>query len=489
MQIHSTSDGWRGIIETEFTHEFIEALIEGFIQFLNDSRKPKNGIAVGYDTRRFSKEYAEKIANRLSIEGIPVILSEKPVPTPIIISYAIENGLTAALIITASHFPGDYNGIKFRFENGRPPSYEELMSIMNLTTAHLHNSRHGNNIKVEKESIITINYTDWFINFLVSHYGDLLELLKPQYPNKKIVVDAMHGTIGGIFPNLLSKLGWNVVEIRTNADYTFGGNRPDPIEPNCKLLIENVKKLNAILGIAFDGDGERVCFIDPVDGYIGPNEIPPLVLLSLFKHTNRMILKQSISPFVIKTLPVTHRVDQLAETKGFSIVEVPVGFRNLYFSMVDRNAMIGFGDDGSVIFPPHNNKDAILTSLCVLVLLNTSRLSSYLDDFARTKGQLYYFKDNISCGEKSNVHDLLSDFQKLCGKWDYTKMTVNETSVKTFLSNGWFLLRFAGTEEYIRIYAESSNKKDMENKLSNIYSLINQYIEVKAGHTPYTKLN
>ena len=486
------SDGWRGIIGREFTLDFILSFAEGFLDFVNEIQKKSNqGFVIGYDTRQFSREYALAIANRIGARGTKVYLSKSPVPTPIIATYATEFNLEGAIIVTASHFPGDYNGIKFRFQNSRPPSTIELSRIIELAKKYSQGSNNTDYNSSDNRLVMEINVQSWYVDFLKHRYKDLLQHIKSNnIQNRKLIVDVMHGTTGNILTKILKEIGWSVLELRTEMDPTFGGSRPDPTEPNCQFLLESVKKHGATLGIAFDGDGDRTSFIEPTIGYIGSSKIPGLVLLSIQKNLNIKILKKSFSPCVVKTFPVTIRVDQLAEKNSLSIIEVPVGFRNIHSNIIDRNAIVGFGDDSSVIFPPYYSKNGFLTSLFILSLLKHGTLSTHLRKFESDFGELHYFKNQVRFEKRSDAESFLNKFAKFARKWNPKKIIKDKNSVKLFLPDDtWFLVRLAGTENYIRLYSEGPNQNLIKEKMKVIYLQINSYEGMKVTNRSYTKLN
>ena len=485
------SDGWRGVIGRQFTLGFMLSLTEGFLDFANEAEmKCANGIVVGYDTRSLGRECAREMAHRIARRGIKVYLSINPVPTPLVATYAIEYKLDAAIIITASHFPGEYNGVKFRFDTGRPATALEFVRIMELARKYSTKSKDTHIASTDASLTNEIDLKRWYVQFVLYRYRGLLRLLESTgRRNRKIVVDVMHGTTGEILSNILSDIGWVVLEIRADIDPAFGGDRPDPTEPNCRFLLRNVAKHGAALGIAFDGDGERACFVEPELGYVGPTTVPSLALLSLLRRTSTTILKEPYPPCIVKTFPVTLRVDQLAEKEGFSVIEVPVGFRNLHSTVLERDAIGGFGDDASVVLPPYYSKNGVLTSLCVLSLLEDGTLCSHLRRLASEFGELHYFKGQVSYDRRSRAEVFLANFEQSANKWNSTKIIRNENDVKVFLSNSWFLVLLAGTENYIRIYAEGIDRNLVKEKLNSIYSLIRSYKGMEITGSLYTKLN
>jgi phosphomannomutase/phosphoglucomutase len=253
------------------------------------------------------------------------------------------------------------------------------------------------------------------------------------------------------------------------------------------LLSRRVKDSGTI-GVAFDCDGDRLSFVHPTAGFVGPYVIPPLVLLAVDKY-KRDLIKCPVSPKIVKTLPVTMRVNQIARKLGLSVTEVPVGFANVHSTMSGENAMIGLGDDSSVTFPNDRTKDSVLTSLVLLALNNALDLKVTLDKLSREYGQLFHFKNNIRYKDVAKVRSVLKAFPELCGELSCTRTVPFESGIKAFFPQGWILLRVSGTEDSVRIYAESRSKRVLESDVSRINSFVCEKLEASPKHTSYTKLN
>lgn len=488
-EIKTTSDGWRGVIGKSFTKNNLICFIYGFLKYAESSIDLSKGLVIGYDTRKFSEEYAEEIANLIANKGYQVILTKTPTPSPVTIAYMIENKLSAAIIITASHYPSQFNGIKLRLSGGRPPTYDEFVKILELSSTKQQKILCKCDT-MDRGNIEILNLKKWYSHLMLSKFPDLLKRLELQRNSNKrlIIVDVMHGTTSNILSEILGKFGWRVVEIRDTKDPTFGGSRPDPIEPNCKYLMKKVKEQNAVIGVAFDGDGDRVCFIDPKYGYIGPCPMSFLIVLSSTLFYGKLMPSNNC---IIKTYPVTYRVNQIAKHYGLSVFEVPVGFRNLYFDSVNKKAITGVGDDTSAIFPMNSyNKDGIFTSLYVLQLLSNGSLGDIINSLNGKYGKLCFHKNNIKYEDIGVIKKIFKDIEEVIDeKGTFKPMSIIKVknNMKIYWEDGWILIRIAGTENFIRIYGEAGEQKVLNKRLKKVYSIIGKYL--KVNYSKYTELN
>ena len=296
-EIRFGTDGWRAEIADAYTFENVRRLSTALAAYLFKHQKDKvaNGVAIGYDTRFLSADFARAAAQTLADAGIPVFLPERDAPTPAIAWATRSKNLATGIIITASHNPPQYNGYKFFNPLGGPADKD-------VTNAVEHILGRKFTSKVEAKTVETFDPKPAFFEQL--HKVIDLDLLKKN-PGK-VVYDAVYGTGRGYTDELLRQAGWEVTSIRDHPDPMFGGILPDPANPKCHVTLQNkVKEIGADLGLANDPDADRFGIVDSTGDYIAPNQVLALVYVHLLEARGER------GP-VARSLPTTELLDAIA---------------------------------------------------------------------------------------------------------------------------------------------------------------------------------
>jgi len=461
QKIKFGTDGFRGIIGEEFTFETIEILAYATALFAKERWKASlKGMAIGYDMRFLSPEAAQKVAKIFKNTGIKVFLSEDFVPTPVL-SYNIKRLKTAGgIMITASHNPYMFNGFKIKTpEGGSAP--EEVTSEIEKKIQNISSIPYKNkNTKIIKKDFIT-PYLEW-----IKKSVDLKGL------KKKVISDPIHGAVRSLFSDILSFFDVDVKVISYERDPNFGGRDPEPIEKNIFPLIKEIKNsLGKAVGIANDGDGDRVCMVDETGEFVSSHQIFALVLDHLYRN-------KKMRGDVIKTFSTSSLINKMCKDFGLNLYETPIGFKHIMPFMIQKDILIAGEESGGIGVKGHiPERDGIYSALLVLekMSLEKKSLRELLEDLNKKYGPHYYKRKDIPIDiEKAKIaveKISSSHFSKIAGK----KITYCQMldGVKLILEDGgWLLIRASGTEPLLRLYCEASSMEEVEELLNEGEKLI-----------------
>lgn len=454
-EIKFGTDGWRAIISEDFTFDNVKVVSQAISDFLKREYKKEKKIKVivGYDPRFMSEKYAELAARVLIANGIYVILTDRPTPTPAV-SYAIKHKrLNGGVMITASHNPPYYNGIKYKafYAGSADPG------IIGKIEKRLHKSkiRMASSGEMKKSPLIRYeNVCPAHMKFL-SSYLNWPVLKKGRF---KILVDVMHGAADNFIERLLAGTKNKVVTIRSRRDAYFGGVNPEPIARNLKQLMREVKKGAFDIGIATDGDVDRIAIVGSDGKPLTGHKVIALLLVHFLED-------RKMQGEVVQTICGTVLIDDIAKKYGLKMHEVPVGFKYVCDLMRSRDILIGGEEAGGIGFKNYiPERDGILSGLLVLEMMafRNQSLSRILRDIEKEYGSFYYRRIDAKCA--SGVRKKLTGFLKsnppsrILGKkvvdiksYDGVKFILEDRS--------WLLLRLSGTEPIVRLYSEASTDK------------------------------
>lgn len=457
------TDGWRGIIAEDFTFDNVRACAQGVANYLLDHGIGSQGLLVGYDTRFASEDFAAAVAEVVAANGIRVFLNPKPTPTPVI-SYAIvAKGAAGGVIITASHNPAIWNGFKYKPEYGGSASPEVVAEL----ESHIQQILSGGEIKrlllADGLEQGLIEYYDPRPIYL-SHIAELVDLGRIRQAGLKIAVDSMYGTGAGYFKELLSGDTTEVIEINAERNPLFPGIQPEPIAQNLPRLSAMVREVKADVGLATDGDADRIGPLDENGTFITPLQV--FALLALYFLETR-----GERGALVKTITSTDMVYRLGDLFSVPVYETAVGFKYVGPLMIAENALIGGEESGGFGFRGHiPERDGILSGLYLLDLMvgmnkKPSELIEYLYDKV---GPHYYERTDFHFPPEKREAIIQRLDQLKPGQIDNSEVTNIDTSdgFRFRLSDGsWLLIRLSGTEPLLRIYAESDSIAHVERLL------------------------
>ena len=462
MQIKFGTSGWRGIIGRDFTLENLVLVTQAIANYLKKTNQAKQGLIVGYDTRFMSREFAEMAANILQQNNIPVFLTDRDTPTPAIAFHIIKRHTAGAINITASHNPSEYNGVKFSTAYGGPASAEVTKEI----------EREIKNVRLSKVKSSKLNVFNPKPEY-IKHVLKLIDLEIIKKAKLKIVLDCMYGTSREYLDHILNKGGVKLNVLHNSIDPLFGGEAPDTKEKNLTELSNIVKKNRSHLGLATDGDGDRFGIIDRDGSYISANNTLALILDHLFKT-------RSYKGGVVRSITTTHLLDAIAKKFNREIYEVPVGFKYVGSTLLEKGAVMGGEESGGMtVFGHIPEKDGILACLLIteLVAYHRKSLKEILKGLQTEYGSFYNKRIDIRvCSEKKDA--ILKRFKKrplnkFAGLNVIKYLRLKDNNFRFILADGsWIIIRPSGTEPIIRCYIETGTKKALILLENNLKSLM-----------------
>jgi len=459
-EIRFGTDGWRGVVGQDFTLDNVRVVAQAIADYVNSASDSKKELAVGYDARTLSVESAEAIAEVLAGNDIRVLLSENIVPTPTLV-YAIEHrSLGGGVMVTASHNPPRFNGIKFK------PYYAGSADV-EITTAI--ESRLG---KVQPKVISleeakrngSVRVVDLWASYEenLRSYVDLRVLGEAKL---KVVADPMHGCQGRLLERVLSETSCRVETIHAEPDSAFGGLSPEPIPPHVEELQKAVLEEGADIGLAADADGDRVGAVDAGGQFVTPHQILAMLLLHL--HNNR-----GWRGIVVKTITTSTLIERIARDLRLPWRETPVGFKHICQIMRNEDVLIGGEESGGISFKNYfPERDGALSGLLLLELMATEgkKIEEIMSHIDATYGSFRYRRRDIGLSEekKKKLFDSLKSNPPChIGEEDVAEVKTYD-GVKLILENDdWLMLRASGTEPIVRIYAEAKSFEKVDKLLA-----------------------
>lgn len=439
-EISFGTDGWRAQLE-EFTDDRLRTVGQAIADHLKSTGRD-GGIAVGYDARASSEGFAESLGEVLSQNGYDVLLPERDCPTPVAAHAVVDRGLAGACMITASHNPPGYNGVKFIPADGAPALPDVTEDIESRLTPPVEDSDTDSG-RIQR------------VDLRSAHASAVRDLVDPDLSETTVVYDAMHGSGRGVTDRLLEECGAEVIVRRCNRDPEFGGGAPEPTAENLEGLLEAVREHEATLGIANDGDADRVAVCTP-DGYLDEN----LLFAALYEG----LLEQDAGT-AVRSVSTTFLIDKVAKAHDEETIEVPVGFKWVAEKMDDQRVLIGGEESGGFTIRGHvREKDGILTGLLAASLASVEPFEDRVKRLFEAHGQIHTDRVSVECpdGRKQAVIGALAEEipDTLC-ETDVVDIGTLD-GFKIFLSDGsWLLIRPSGTEPKLRVYAESNSPEDV----------------------------
>ncbi len=432
------TDGWRGIIAKNYTYENLEKVS----QAVADYAGPGKRIAVGYDTRFMSADFAAVCAEVLKNNAIEVLLSDRPIPTPAL-SFAVKKrSYDLGVMITASHNPAQYNGFKIKVASGGAADLQVTAAVEKLIGV--------NPVRPERPSAGRIEIEDLTADY-VKFIRGFIDFKMIRNKRFKVLVDAMYGSGDSLIARILEGTKIKLEFLRNEINPSFGGGRPEPLEENLKGLKERVKKEKFDLGIALDGDADRIAAVAPGGVFIHPQKI--LGLLALHLNQDR-----HWSGGIVKTICGTAMVDNIAKFLKVKLYQTPVGFKYISDLMVKEDILTGGEEAGGMgvknYIPERDGTVAGLLLIEMMVCRNKNILK-ILNEMEKQFGRYYYLRldvhtQRITALKKQDMPEELSGRKVVkIEDFDGLKLICDDSS--------WLMFRASGTEPIMRLYSEAKS--------------------------------
>jgi phosphomannomutase len=477
------TDGWRAVIAEDFTFENLGYVVEAISLHLKQSNRWQKGIFIGYDNRFLSDYFASHCSKILIKNGIRPYLPDTSVPTPAAAYMIKELDLDGALMITASHNPAKYSGIKFipyysgPAEDGITKEIEKNLETV-ITGSHK-NIPGANNGSTFLAPVTVSDFSGYKTKLLELVDTSLIKEMRP-----RVTADAMFGSGGNIFREIINNgLGLDALFKNDYRDTLFGGKLPDPSRNNLANLKDMVLKNKMDIGLALDGDADRFGIIDGKGNYISPNNAIAIILYYLAENK-----RYETGDIAVRTIATTHLIDEIAASNNIGILETPVGFKYICNAMLKGNVVIGGEESGGLSIKGHiPEKDGLLADLLMLEIqayLLKHQAGTYITDYLEGiyKKHGYFYSTRIDMEIPNDKKGkVIEFFMDLKGKTIDGNKVVSISDMDgarvTFANKSWVLVRASGTEPLIRCYIESMDKAYFDILQSFIKSSVKLIIE------------
>jgi alpha-D-glucose phosphate-specific phosphoglucomutase len=448
------TDGWRGVIADDFTFDNVRICAQAVASYLKQDGLAGRGLLVGYDTRFASEDFARAVAEVAAANGIKAYLCSKAAPTPVISYGVLDKKVGGAVIITASHNPAQWNGFKYKSQDGASAPtgvVARLEKNISSTLASGNVARQPLNEALKQGLVEYVDLAPAYRKQIAS----LIDTKEIKRAKPGIMVDSMYGAGAGYFRMLLGDS--HITEINGQPNPTFPGmKQPEPIAVNLAQLKTMVKEKKASVGLATDGDSDRIGIIDEKGNFL--TQLQVFALLALY-----LLEVRGERGAIIKTITATSMLYRLGELFNVPVHETAVGFKYIAPLMVSENALIGGEESGGYGFRGHvPERDALVSGLYFLDLMaRTGMTPSQLLEYLYSKvGPHYYDRTDIEFPEPERQQMASHLKESSPASLDGVRVAKKDTFDGfrfTLADSSWLLIRFSGTEPLLRIYAESDS--------------------------------
>jgi phosphomannomutase len=461
------TDGWRGIIAEDFTFANARIVAQAIGRYVVRGEDARKGVLIGYDHRYASDTVATAIADVVSSTGTPVWLTDKPCPTPAISLLVRQRGAAGGMMVTASHNPRQWNGIKYKASYGS----SALPSIVAQIEKELAEVL-SNNVPLppRKDLIHSLEPRAPYLNTLEK----LVDWDRIRKANFRFVSDVMHGSASGLLVELFRRNGVACDEIRGTRDPLFGGVNPEPIRPHIDALSTAVLAGKYDAGFCSDGDGDRIGAIDRLGNFVNPHQIFAMLVWHLAGTRN-------LPGDIAKTFSVTKLIDKLAAKFGRKLYETPIGFKYICELMLQQNILVGGEESGGIgtsLYLPERDSTVSALFLAELMAWHGKHLEELLATLHAEFGEYHYGRVDlhVTAAQKQKAIDHFSDErQNRLLDWPITRRE-NMDGIKIYLADvGWLLVRASGTENVLRVYSDTSSAETTARALAAVKDLVESF--------------
>jgi phosphomannomutase len=462
------TDGWRGVIADDFNYANVRRVAQGAAEYMK-SRSHDPLAVVGYDCRFASEDFARAVAEIFADNNVRTLIFDRPSPTQVASWTVIEQKATGAAVITASHNPYQYNGIKYKPETGSSAPPEVIADLEKRIGAL-------DTVPVPDRKVAPGFITSY--DPRAAYYAQVARMVDVEAikgAGLRIVHDCMHGSGYGYVGELIGGGRSHVTELHSQRDPLFGGVSPEPIRPNIDSTLAFMTVGGQDLCICSDGDADRVGIIDEAGRFINQLQVFAMLMLYLFE------VRGMRGP-VVKTVNMTSMVDRLGEEFGAEVFEVPVGFKNIAPKMMETDAVLGGEESGGYGVRGHiPERDGILIGLMFadMIVKRGKPISQVLADLEKRVGPHAYARHDIHLdrrtydADRKRILETLRTHEPAEIAGEKVVRIRSDDGFKFYLADGsWVLLRASGTEALIRIYSEAASEAAVEARLTALEDVV-----------------
>lgn len=453
-QISFGTDGWRATLDV-FTEERVAMVGQAVADYLADHGLTTGPVGIAHDPRESSPRFANTLARVLNDNGLDVRRGTRDLPTPVLAWTIVDRHLAGGLMVTASHNPPTYNGVKFITPSGAPalpPVTDALEGRLAAPESHPAGAT---------TDVSTMEPIAAYIEAVLD------QLDEPDLAGLDVVYDAMHGAGRGVTDRMLDTAGARVTRYRCTRDPTFGGEGPKPAPETLGTIVNDVTEGGAELGIANDGDADRVAGVTPERGFLDEN--------LLFAAVYDYLLEDESGP-AVRTVSTSTIVDRVAEAHGEAVIETPVGFKWVAAAMREHDALVGGEESGGFSIRGHvREKDGILMALVVALMEAEEPIDHRIDRLVDAHGEIIQDKSSVDCPDhrKADVLAAVGDaLPDRVGDTSVASVTDVDGYKATLEDGSWLLVRPSGTEPKLRVYAEAGDPDDVKALLAEGRELV-----------------
>ena len=467
QEIKFGTDGWRGIIADDFTFENVRRVAGAIASYVLKYEDAQRGVFIGYDTRFVSERAAQIAAEVVAAAGIPVKLANDYTPTPAV-SYAVKNnGAAGGVMVTSSHNPWNWNGVKFKAKFGGSATPAIMKKIEEEMSAGA--MPHGAKAAIEEVDLKTPYVA------AVCRFADMDLIGKTKF---KFAIDSMYGSGRGVLAGIFQERGVPFVAIRQEVNPLFPGINPEPIQPHIALLQETVLKEKCDAGLATDGDADRIGAVAEDGSFVDSHKIFCVLLRWL-------LVRKKWPGDVVRAFNTTRMLDRISAKYGRKLYETPIGFKYTADMMMEHDILIGGEESGGIGYSRFlPERDGVLNCLLLANVMaeEGKPLGHLVADLQSEFGSHYYGRRDLHIAEEikqSAIQRARSESTQSLGRYRVVKKE-NLDGIKFFLdapTNGngaeaWILFRASGTEPLLRLYSEAASPELVEEILTAADSFV-----------------
>ncbi len=455
MTVKFGTDGWRAVISETFTFGNLRLVAQAIADFVLEQNGHDPSVVIGFDTRFLSDRYATEVARVMAANGILTWLARADTPTPAVSYTIVHKKTTAGVMITASHNAPRYNGLKLKASYGGSASSAQNARVEYYLERNLEDVHGPDLMNLEKaiqEERICRFDPSWAY---YEHLSTLVDLDIISSAELRVVADGMYGAGRGVIGEVLARSRTHVHNIRHEMNPGFGGIHPEPIAKHLGMLMSTIQSGHWDIGLATDGDADRIGAVDANGNYVDPHRVFSVILRYLLE-------KRGWRGRIVRTVSTTRMIDRLAERYDLQVVETPVGFNHIADEILNNDVVMGGEESGGMTIRGHIPEgDGILMGLLLLEVMADAQapLHEIIKDLLDDLGPAQYARTDLHL-TRPVAKDQLVKMLVNSAPSEIEGIAIEDIrtsdGVKYFLEDGsWLLIRPSGTEPVLRVYAEA----------------------------------